>query len=86
MDWRAGVELPDAVVDGWRERLPCPWPAPAPPAAAARSADACDMPPRGTPVALPACGCVEVFVTVLPGTEVDNVFGMLLVLSELEDL
>lgn len=37
---------------------------------------------------LPACACVEAFVTPLPvcDTDVDGVFGILLVLSELEDL
>lgn len=83
-DCRAGVERPDAVIEGWRLRFL------GSPAAAARSAEAWDTPPTGMVVVLPACVWVEVFVVPLPVAETDVegvvAFCALLVLSELEDL
>ena len=64
-DCLAGVDVPDAVIDGCLLRLP---------AAAARSADACETPACGTLVVLPPWTCVDAFVVPL------------LVLSELDDL
>lgn len=77
-DCRAGVDLPDAVVEGCRLKLP------GPPAAAARSAEACDMLADGALVAL--APCVEVFAVPLAVAGTDGVFVVLLVLSELDDL
>lgn len=56
-DCLAGVELPDALIDGCLLRLP--------PAAAWRSAEACDTPPIGTLVVLPAWTAVETLVAAL---------------------
>jgi len=78
-DWRAGVEVPEALTEGWRLRDVA--------AAARRSAKACETLPMGTlPAVLPACTWVEVFVTALPVAErlVEGV-GMLRVLTEEEE-
>lgn len=46
-DWRAGVEVPEADTEGCLLRFPRS------PAAAARSAEACETPAAGTPAVLP---------------------------------
>lgn len=78
--WRAGVDLPEALTEGWRLRDGPPA------AAAARSAEACETPPIGTPAVLPAWTCVDVFVVPLPVAEtvVEGV-GMLLLLTDEEE-
>ncbi len=72
MDCLAGVDVPEALIDGFLlsvERSPL--------AAAALSACACDMPPRGA--APPDCACTEAVVS--PLAVVAGV-GMLRVLSD----
>lgn len=74
------MELPEvALTDGCLLKVV----AFAPPAAAARSAEACDTLPIGTLMVLPACTCVDVCVILLPAADVlvDGV-GILRVLSD----
>lgn len=76
-DVRAGVDVPDAVTEGCL--LSDLWF----PVAAARSAEAWDMPWPWPPVTLPAWPWVDKLVIPLAATEadVDGVWGMLRVLK-----
>lgn len=74
-DCLAGVDVPEALIDGFLLSV-----ARSPVAAAARSACACDTLPRGA--VPPACACVEALVQLLPAVEG---VGMLRVLTDEEE-
>ena len=71
-DWRAGVDAPEADTEGCRLSVE--------PAAAARSAEACDCPAMGTLAVLPACAAPPLVAETL----VEGV-GILLPLTEEEE-